>query len=58
MGSYTFILKYVNSCINGNLPFKDCGDVWQFGVIVVMLLIAIVVLLALLANPQQQTPQS
>ena len=49
-----FILSYVQSCASGKLPLTECGPVWQFGVIALLLLCAILVLLALLLRPEER----
>lgn len=47
MGDKTFIWEYVRSCASGNLASTDCGPLWQFGAMVVLLVFAIVAFLVL-----------
>ena len=47
MGSQDFILTYVQACTTGKLALSECGPVWQFGVIAVLLASAITVLIVL-----------
>ncbi len=53
MGGENFIVSYAKACGTGNLPFSECGPVWQCGIIAALLVAAIVVLIALrLPDPQ------
>jgi len=54
MGSENFILSYARACGSGNLPFSECGPVWQCGIIAALLVAAIVVLIALRLQPAPQ----
>ena len=47
MGNNDFILSYVNSCASGKLALSECGPIWQLGVIVVFLLVAVLALMAM-----------
>jgi len=57
MGNDNFVLRYVQDCIGGELTLSDCGPVWQFGVIAVLLTAAILFLLLLVMRPQGQSAQ-
>lgn len=46
MGIQDFILVYVQSCTGGELPLDECGPLWQFGIIAVLLASAIATLIA------------
>lgn len=50
-----FLLSYLNACVSGNLAFSDCGPVWQFGAIAALFVAAVVVLLALVMQPERQS---
>ena len=47
MGSFGFIVSYLQSCTGGKLAPSDCGPVWQMLVIIVLLVLAISTLIAL-----------
>ncbi len=47
MGSENFIVSYARACGSGNLPFSECGPVWQCAIIAVLLLAAVAVLVLL-----------
>jgi maltodextrin utilization protein YvdJ len=47
MGAENFIVSYVRACGSGNLPFSECGPVWQISIIAVLLLAAVAVLVVL-----------
>jgi len=47
MGQREFIFEYVRSCTYGGLKISDCAPVWQFAVIAVVLVAAIVALVIL-----------
>lgn len=47
MNGENFILSYARACGSGNLPFSECGPVWQCGIIAALLTAAIVVLIML-----------
>lgn len=47
MRNTEFVLHYVQTCASGKLGVSDCGPVWQFSVIVALLLIAIITLVVL-----------
>jgi hypothetical protein len=47
MSDGDFLISYVQDCASGKVAFNDCGAVWQFGVIVFLLVAAILLLLAL-----------
>ena len=52
MGTADFILIYVQSCTSGKLGPSDCGPIWHFGIIVVLLLIAVITLAVLRLRPR------
>lgn len=52
MGGDHFIMSYVQACTAGKLAFSECGPVWQFTVIAVLLAVAIMFLLFLVMGPQ------
>ena len=47
MGSFGFIMSYLQSCAGGKLALSDCGPVWQMLVIAVLLVLAVSTLIAL-----------
>ena len=47
MNNQNFIFGYVESCARGSLRLADCGPVWQMGIIVALLVLAIGVLIVL-----------
>lgn len=51
MGSENFVVSFAKACGSGNLPFSECGPVWQCGIIGALLVAAIVVLIALRLQP-------
>ena len=57
MGNLSFLVSYVNSCTSGKLAIADCSVVWQLGVIVVLLLLAISTLVVMrIRAHSDQTP--
>lgn len=57
MGNLSFLVSYVNSCTSGKLAIADCSVLWQLGVIVVLLLLAISTLVVLrIRGHSDQTP--
>ena len=42
MGRFAFIWQYVGSCIGGQLPAGECAPLWQFGIIILLLVFAVV----------------
>lgn len=58
MGSQNFILTYVHACSTGKLVLSDCGPVWQFGIIAVLLASAITVLVVLRMRAYSQSARS
>lgn len=57
MGSDNIVLTFVEACTSGKLSFAECGPVWQFGTIAVLLVAAIVFLVMLTMRPQGQSTQ-
>ena len=55
MGGDNFIMSYVQACTAGKLTFSECGPVWQFTVIAVMLAVAIMFLIFLIMGAQGQS---
>lgn len=51
MGSENFVVSYARACGSGSLPFSECGPVWQFGVIAVLLVAAITFFVMLRLQP-------
>lgn len=49
-----FVISYVQACAAGTLAFQECGPVWQFGAIALLLLCAILVLITLVLRPEEQ----
>jgi hypothetical protein len=47
MGDRGIVIEYVRSCTAGSLGMSDCGPVWQLGIIVAFLVVAIATLLVL-----------
>lgn len=41
MGKFDFIWQYVGSCIGGVLPAGECTPLWQFGIIILLLVFAV-----------------
>ncbi len=58
MSGDNFLLQYAQDCVFGKLAFNDCGPIWQFSVIAVLLVVAFIFLLALMTSPKQQTAKS
>lgn len=58
MGDNHFIMSYVQACTAGNLAFSECGPVWQFAVIAVLLTLAITFLLFLVMGPQGRSAEN
>lgn len=58
MGSDNFIMSYVTACTTGKLTFTDCGPVWQFTVIAMLLAVAIMFLLFVVLSPQRQSAKN
>jgi hypothetical protein len=56
MGNLSFLTTYVHSCASGKLAISDCSVVWQLGVIVVLLVLAVSTLIALRIHGRFQTP--
>ena len=42
MDRFEFIWQYVGSCIGGALPASECAPLWQFGIIILLLVFAVV----------------
>ena len=42
MGRFEFIWQYVGSCIGGALPVGECAPLWQFGIIILLLVFAVI----------------
>jgi hypothetical protein len=38
---FAFIWQYVGSCIGGALPAGECAPLWQFGIIILLLVFAV-----------------
>ena len=47
MGNQNFIFSYIEACASGSLRLADCGPVWQMGIIVALLVLAMGILIAL-----------
>lgn len=58
MGSQNFILTYAQACSSGKLALSECGPVWQFGVIAVLLMSAITILIVLRMRAYAQSARS
>lgn len=58
MVAQNFILIYMLACASGKLALSECGPVWQFGVIAVLLASAITVLIVLRMRAYTQTARS
>ena len=58
MGSQDFIVTYVRACASGKLVLSECGPVWQFGVIAVLLAFAITVLIVFRIRAYAQSAHS
>jgi hypothetical protein len=58
MDSQNFILTYAQACTGGKLTLSECGPVWQFGVIAVLLASAIAVLIVLRMRTYAQSMKS
>ena len=56
MGNLSFLVTYVNSCTSGKLGVADCSVVWQLGVIVLLLVLAVAALIALRLHARFNTP--
>jgi len=56
MGNVSFLVTYVNSCTSGKLAIADCSVVWQLGVIVLLLVLAVAALIALRLHARFHTP--
>ena len=56
MGNLSFLITYVNSCTSGKLAIADCSVVWQLGVIVLLLVLAVSALIALRLHSRFHTP--
>ncbi|UCF75070.1 MAG: hypothetical protein JSU71_12585 [Betaproteobacteria bacterium] len=41
MGRFDFIWQYVGACIGGQLPSSECAPLWQFGIIILLLVFAV-----------------
>ena len=44
MGRFDFIWQYVGSCISGALPTAECAPLWQFGILILLLVFAVAAL--------------
>jgi len=47
MGDSGILVEYIQSCTAGALGMSDCAPVWQFGIIVALLIAAITALVIL-----------
>ncbi|MDH3288029.1 MAG: hypothetical protein OEP48_09955 [Betaproteobacteria bacterium] len=45
MGNFQFIWQYVGSCLGDQLPSGECAPLWQFGIIILLLVFAVAVLI-------------
>jgi len=41
VGRFDFIWQYVGSCISGRLSAAECAPMWQFGIIILLLVFAV-----------------
>jgi hypothetical protein len=41
VGRFEFIWQYVGSCIGGAMPAGECAPLWQFGIIILLLVFAV-----------------
>lgn len=41
MGRFEFVWQYVGSCVAGRLPAGECAPLWQFGIIILLLVFAV-----------------
>jgi hypothetical protein len=41
VGRFDFIWQYVGACIGGQLPSSECAPLWQFGIIILLLIFAV-----------------
>jgi len=41
VGRFDFVWQYVGACIGGRLPSLECAPMWQFGIIILLLVFAI-----------------
>ena len=58
MGGDHFIMSDVQACTAGKLAFSECGPVWQFSVIAVLLTLAITFLIFLVIGPQGRSAKN
>ncbi len=58
MGGDHFIMSYVQACTAGKLAFSECGPVWQFAVIALLLAVAITFLILLVMGPQGRSAKN
>lgn len=42
MGRFEFIWQFVGQCLAGQLPSGECAPLWQFGIIILLLVFAVV----------------
>ena len=47
MGRFEFIWQYVGSCIGGALPVGECAPLWQFGIIILLLVFSVAALVVI-----------
>jgi hypothetical protein len=41
MGRFDFIWQYAGGCISGRLSSAECAPMWQFGIIILLLVFAV-----------------
>ncbi len=58
MDSQNFVVTYARACGSGNLPFSECGPVWQCGLIAVFLVAAVALLIMLRLHAYTQSARS
>lgn len=58
MGGQNFILAYLQACTGGKLALSECGPIWQFGVIAVLLVSTISVFIVLRIRAYAQSTRN
>jgi hypothetical protein len=59
MKSQDFLISYINGCATGAVKIGECGPVWQLGVILTLLAVAVgalIVMRLMAASRQCGTP--
>lgn len=41
MGKFEFIWEFIGACIGGRLQSAECAPLWQFGILILLLVFAV-----------------